>query len=204
MAIKNAILKAKIEGEIFDIMVKTNADNVEVQDGDSTKTLAVKLAEIAESAASGITSSQADEKISAAISALIDGAPETYDTLKEIADYIETHEEAADALNAAIGNKVDKEAGKGLSTNDFTNAYKNALDSYATKATNWDAAYTHSQAAHAPAGAQVNTIETVKVNGSPLPPDGSKAVDIPVPTIYAQTDAPVNLKEGDLFLQIAE
>lgn len=204
MAIKNAILKAKIEGEIFDIMVKTNADNVEVQDGDSTKTLAVKLAEIAESAASGITSSQADEKISAAISALIDGAPETYDTLKEIADYIETHEEAADALNAAIGNKVDKEAGKGLSTNDFTNAYKNALDSYATKATNWDAAYTHSQQAHAPVGAQVNTIETVKVNGSPLSPDGSKAVDIPVPTIYAQTDAPVNLKEGDLFLQIAE
>ncbi len=34
----------------------------------------------------------------------------------------------ADDLNNAIGNKVDKEAGKGLSTNDFTNAYKQKLD----------------------------------------------------------------------------
>lgn len=204
MATKNAILKAKIEGEIVDIMVKTGADNVMVPDGDGETTLAAKLAEIAESTASGITSSQADEKISTAINNLIDGAPATYDTLKEIADYIETHEEAATALQAAIGDKVDKEAGKGLSTNDFTEAYKNALDSYATKVTNWDAAYTHSQAAHAPAAAQANTIETVKVNGSPLSPDGSKAVDIPVPTIYAQTSTPPNMKEGDLFLQIEE
>lgn len=34
----------------------------------------------------------------------------------------------ADDLNNAIGNKVDKEAGKGLSTNDFTNAYKQKLE----------------------------------------------------------------------------
>ena len=32
------------------------------------------------------------------------------------------------------------------------------------------------------AGAQVNVIETVKVNGTPLVPDGSKAVDVAVPT----------------------
>ena len=31
-------------------------------------------------------------------------------------------------------------------------------------------------------GAQVNVIETVKVNGTPLVPDGSKAVDVAVPT----------------------
>lgn len=204
MAVKSAILKAKIEGEITDIMVKTGADNVMVPDGDGETTLAAKLAEIAESVAGGISSEQVDSKITTAINNLIDGAPATYDTLKEIADYIETHEEAATALQAAIGDKVDKEEGKGLSTNDFTEAYKSALDSYATKAVNWDAAYTHSQAAHAPAGAQVNTIETVKVNGSPLSPDGSKAVDIPVPTIYAQTSTPENLKEGDLFFQIAE
>ena len=204
MAVKNAILKAKIEGEIFDIMTKTSAENVTVPDGEGTTTLAAKLAEIAASVAEGISSEQVDSKITTAINNLIDGAPATYDTLKEIADYIETHEETATALQAAIGDKVDKEEGKGLSTNDFTSTYKSALDSYATTAANWDAAYTHSQAAHAPAGAQVNTIETVKVNGSPLSPDGSKAVDIPVPVIYAQTSTPSNLKEGDLFLQIAE
>lgn len=204
MAIKNAILKAKIEGTIYDIMVKTNAENVTVTGDSGDVTLAAKLAEIAESANGGVDADTVDSKISAAIDALIDGAPETYNTLKEIADYIETHEEAAAALNAAIGNKVDKVDGKGLSENDFTTAYKNALDSYATKAANWDAAYTHSQEAHAPAGAQANVIEKVRVNGSELTPDGSKAVDIAVPTIYAQTTTPENLKEGDLFLQIAE
>ena len=43
------------------------------------------------------------------INELVDGAPETFDTLKEIADYITEHEEIAEALNEAIGNKADKE-----------------------------------------------------------------------------------------------
>lgn len=204
MAAKNAILKAMVEGVLTEILVKTTAENVTVMDGEVEKTLATKLAEIATSAASGITASEADTKISTAISELIDGAPETYDTLKEIADYISTHEEAASALNAAIGNKVDKVEGKGLSANDFTDAYKAALDSYAAKAANWDAAYAHSQAAHAPVGAQVNVIETVKVNGAALTPDDSKAVDVTVPVIYVQTTTPANLKAGDLFFQLTE
>ena len=45
---------------------------------------------------------------SKAISDLIGGAPETYDTLKEIADYIAEHETVVEALNAAIGAKLDK------------------------------------------------------------------------------------------------
>lgn len=48
----------------------------------------------------------------------------------------------------------------------------------------YDAAYAHSQAAHAPSDAQANVIETVKVNGTALTPS-SKAVDITVPTDYA-------------------
>ena len=51
------------------------------------------------------------------INELVDGAPETFDTLKEIADYIAEHEEIARALNEAIGNKVDKETGKSLISN---------------------------------------------------------------------------------------
>lgn len=45
-----------------------------------------------------------------------------------------------------IVNKVDKVSGKGLSTNDLTDTLKN----------NYDAAYTHSQNAHAPSNAQAN------------------------------------------------
>ncbi len=52
--------------------------------------------------------SDVDSKISAAKSELIGGAPETYDTLKEIADYITDHKDVETALNTAIGKKADK------------------------------------------------------------------------------------------------
>ena len=42
------------------------------------------------------------------IAALINGAPETFDTLKEIAEYIESHKSVSEALNAAIAGKADK------------------------------------------------------------------------------------------------
>lgn len=41
------------------------------------------------------------------VAELIGGAPETYDTLKEISDYISTHGEAAAVLTEAIGNKAN-------------------------------------------------------------------------------------------------
>lgn len=62
------------------------------------------------------------------INALVNGAPETLDTLKELADAIAENETVVEALNAAIGNKVDKVEGKGLSTNDFTNLDKSRVD----------------------------------------------------------------------------
>lgn len=68
------------------------------------------------------------------IANLVNGAPETLDTLKEIADALGENDDAVQALNAAIGNKVDKVAGKGLSTNDFTTAEKNKLSGIATGA----------------------------------------------------------------------
>lgn len=40
-------------------------------------------------------------------------------------------------VNAALSNKVDKVSGKGLSTNDFTTAYKSKLDSIAPNANNY-------------------------------------------------------------------
>lgn len=89
------------------------------------------------------TAEQTDAAISAAIDALIGGAPETYDTLKEIADYIEAHQSTADALTAAVSGKVDKVTGKGLSTEDFTTALKQKLETLsgvtAADVSNWNA-----------------------------------------------------------------
>lgn len=73
------------------------------------------------------TTSAMNTAISDAISDLINGAPGTYDTLKEIADYISQHEEVVDALNAAIGNKAD------ASTVAAIQVTVNALGALATK-----------------------------------------------------------------------
>lgn len=78
-------------------------------------------------------------------------------------------------VDGELAKKVDKVDGYGLSKNDLSDALK----------ANYDAAYTHSQEAHAPANAQANVIESVKVNGTVLTITG-KAVDISVPTNNAQ------------------
>lgn len=46
--------------------------------------------------------------VNKAIADLINGAPETLDTLKEVADALAENADVVDALNAAIGNKADK------------------------------------------------------------------------------------------------
>ena len=69
-------------------------------------------------------------------------------------------------IKAALGGKVDVVSGKGLSTNDYTSAEKQKLSGIAS-------------------GAQVNVIESVKVNGTKVEPS-SKAVDISVPTKVSQ------------------
>lgn len=84
----------------------------------------------------------------------------------EAGSVAKTVKDAVDAAQATLqGNidkKVDKVEGKSLSTNDYTTDEKTKLEGIA-------------------AGAQVNVIETVKVNGVALTPAG-KAVDVTVPT----------------------
>lgn len=67
---------------------------------------------IAEAAVGGV---DVTEYVNERVDEVIGGASGTFDTLGEI--------------ETAIKNKVDKVSGKGLSTNDFTNEYKNKVDS---------------------------------------------------------------------------
>ena len=67
-----------------------------------------------------------------------------------------------DHVHPSDTTKVDKVAGKGLSTNDFTDALESKLEGVAS-------------------GAQVNVVETIKVNNSALTVT-DKAVNITVPT----------------------
>ena len=66
-----------------------------------------------------------------------------------------------------------------------------------TERTNWNAAKTHADSAHAPSDAQANVIETVKVNGTALTPS-SKSVNVTVPTKVSElTDGSDYVKTTD-------
>lgn len=67
---------------------------------------------------------------------------------------------------------------------------------------NYDAAYTHSKAPHAPVGAQANIIESVKVNGAPLP-ISEKAVNVTVPTKTSQLTNDSGFKTTDTTYTLA-
>ena len=59
-----------------------------------------------------------------AIEQLVGAAPDMFDTLEKITDWLLEHEDLYLALVAALADKVDKIAGKQLSTEDFTTEEK--------------------------------------------------------------------------------
>lgn len=71
-----------------------------------------------------------ENEIEAKIDALIGDAPEIMDSLPELIDVINNHAEL-------IEGKVDRQPGKGLSTNDYTTAEKNKLAGIAANANNY-------------------------------------------------------------------
>jgi hypothetical protein len=87
--------------------------------------------------ASGVTQNQYEEYI------YTGDTSATYDASKweKLGDFRATVDLAGYAktadVNTALSNKVDKVSGKGLSTNDFTAAYKSKLDSIAPNANNY-------------------------------------------------------------------
>lgn len=96
----------------------------------------------------------------------------------------------ATKVKTLLGGKVDKVEGKGLSANDLTDELLAHLNG----------AYTHSQAAHAPANAQENVIETVKVNGTALEIT-EKAVNI---TTLTEADLAPYAKTADVTKAVAD
>lgn len=114
---KKAILKKQIEGIIYEVMLKTTAEMVVVDDVGTT--LAAKLIELGQLP----TNTYVDEKIAA----LVNGSPETLDTLNELAAALGSDPNFATTIATQMGNKVDKVEGKGLSTNDYTTTEKEKL-----------------------------------------------------------------------------
>jgi hypothetical protein len=127
MPSKNSILKGIVNGQVTELYPKTAANNTFLQSGTDLETALTTMP----------TTETVEGLISDAIDALIDGAPATYDTLKEISDWIATHQSEYEALIAAIAGKVDKVEGKQLSTEDYTTAEKTKLAGIEANANNY-------------------------------------------------------------------
>ncbi len=157
---------------------KISATGLLKNDGDGNITAAVagvdyvEKVEVATIDASGLMS--AADKVK--LNAIEEGANKT--TVDDALSSTSTNPVQNKVINTKlttmqtdIDSKVDKDGNKVLSTNDFTTALKNNLNS----------AYTHSTSAHAPSNAERNTIVTIKRNGTALTPT-DRVVDITVPT----------------------
>ena len=136
----------------------------------------------------GTGAGSVSKQVADAVAQIVSDAPEAYDTLKEISDWITSHASSAaemnsdiQALEAAMDTKVDKVSGKQLSTEDYTTAEKEKLAGIA-------------------AGAQANVIETIQVNGAAQTPSG-KTVNISVPTGALASKSEV--AESDLAAALA-
>lgn len=114
------------------------------------------------------------------IADLINSAPETMDTLGEIATIVTGNKSVIDTLNAAIGNKANKA--------DLTSHTGNGdIHVTAAQKTNWTSAYNHSTSAHAPSNAERNTVVGIQKNGTDITPDTTtRKVNISVPTKVSQ------------------
>ena len=85
-------------------------------------------------------------------------------------------------MSSVLESYVEKEAGKGLSTNDYTTTEKNKLAGIAS-------------------GAEKNTIKSIKLNGSALTPDSGKAVNIDLSSYSTktETDTAINNKLSGVY-----
>ncbi len=204
MTAKKAIVKAKIENEIVELLVKSGVENIYMEDG--TTTLASKLATMTADISERAKSSDVTVQIKAAIDDLIGGAPATYDTLKEIADYLATHQDEYIALVQTVAGKVDKVEGKGLSTNDFTDAYKAMLDGLGSLASKSNVSESDLDAALAE---KVNAAaEGNHSHANKAVLDGITAENVEAwngkPDVYIQASQPTTMKENDIWIQTLE
>lgn len=191
-ATRNAILRALLDGALCDLMVKTKANNVWINDD---TTLATKLAEIVASLNDKVTTAAMEDAVDTAISNLIAGAPETYNTLKELADYISTHEGVVETLNAAMQGKADK------TTVEAIQATVNGLGALSKKSIVSESDLDEALKAKVNAASEGNHSHS---NKAVL--DGITAADITSwngkGKTYVQTGQPANITANDLWIQL--
>ncbi len=189
--VKHILDTIKVDNEFKELIAKSDGENVTVTYNGADMTLSAALAQFATSVSDIPTGENVDAKISAAIDKLIGGAPETYDTLKEIAEYILNNQDVMTTLNSAIGGKVDKEEGKGLSAENFTAALKAKLDALpaitAADVEKWNSKADNTAATTTTAGL-MSAEDKMRLDG--------------LRGVRYGTEPPADMQNGELFIRV--
>lgn len=131
MASANVTLKKLIGGVVTELYPKSTTS--QILDPKTQKNLANVLTDIIDSLGKKATAEEL-AALQEKYDNLVSDAPEALDTLKEIADWIGSHETEYKGLLELSTNKVDKVDGKQLSTEDFTTLLKEKLEALDNKA----------------------------------------------------------------------
>ena len=97
--VRTGTFRANINDVITDIFVRTSTDNVVI---DSEGNL------LSDYLTNVVLSDDLETALANLKSDILDGSPEVYDTLKEIADYIEEHGDFVSVLQEAIQGKASQ------------------------------------------------------------------------------------------------
>lgn len=193
---QKAILKSYINGTLQELMLKSVGEQIYLSDG---STVAEKIADIVlavnERAKSSDVEAQIDAAVNDAVTSLIDGAPETYNTLKEIATYISEHQDIVDGLNSAIGSKADK------STVETIQTTLNKLGSLANKSSVSESDLDSALKEKVNAAAEGNHSHANKTALDGITAEKVAAWDAKSKIYYSATE-PEALAAGDLWVQL--
>ena len=198
--IKEAIIHAKLEGILHEIMVKTNCDNVAFTKDGAEVTLTSYLAEIMTTLAAKDNTADREAAITALKQELLGDVPvAAYDTFTELAKYIEEHGEAADALTAAIGEKANAA--------DLTAAIERIAALETKKVAEGDLEATLAEKINTAATKAANADAKVHEHDNKDVLDGITAEQVAnwgKHKVYIQAEQPADLADGDLWLQIVK
>lgn len=194
---EKAILKAIINGTLTELLVKTSAEQVYLND---TLTLATKLTEMVAAINERAKTTDMNTAIETAVNALReevfgDAVNEALNNFTEFAQYVAEHGEIADAMAAAIGDKADKKTVEAL------DAAIKALGSLASKNTVSESDLDAALKEKVNAAAEGNHSHANKAVLDTITSDNINAWNAKA-NIYKSATQPAGMTEHDLWIQL--
>ena len=111
---KYTVLTKKIDNIMYELFVKTHSDMVYVNETTTLTETLVKLSDLL------TDSKKTESELREEYNKLTNGAPDRFNTFKEVWDYVNVNGDPKSELIQLIEKKQNAEEGKGLSTHDFT------------------------------------------------------------------------------------